>query len=445
MSPTHALTIAQVAVRLRQGLRSRALVEEALELIDTGGGAYVSVAAARARADAADSDRRLAAGAPRSLLEGVPVSVKDLFDVEGEVTAAGALALRGAPAARADAAAVAALRRAGAVVLGRTHMSAFAFTALGANPHLPPCPNPHDAARVPGGSSSGAAVSVALGQAFMGLGSDTGGSVRIPASFCGIVGFKPTQWRVPREGAFVLSPTQDSIGPLARSVECCAIVDAILADRPDAALPVPPLAGLRLALPREVMMDGLDAHVAARFDHALGQLRRAGVEITQVSFPHFSEAPELFSKGTLVNAEAFRHHRALGLLERREAYDPIILARIDMGGQMAEDDVGRIMRARQRMMAETSRLAAGHDAIVLPTTPNVAPRFADIADAAGFNRENGRALRNTSLFNFLDRCAISLPVDAGGGLPVGLMLVGETMEDRRLLAVAQAVEGGLAG
>ena len=438
-------TIAEIAVRLRQGLRARALVEEALGRIADAGGAFVSVAAARALADADDSDRRLAAGAPRSILEGVPVSVKDLFDVAGEVTSAGGVGLRHAPAARADADAVAMLRRAGAVIMGRTHMSEYAFTALGANPHLPPCPNPHDAARVPGGSSSGAAVSVALGQAFMGLGSDTGGSVRIPAAFCGLVGFKPTQWRVSRGGAFVLSPTQDSIGPLVRSVECSAVVDAVLAGGGPEALQVPPLAGLRLALPRELVMDGLDPHVAARFEHALGRLRRAGVEIMEVSFPHFSEVPGLFAQGTIVNAEAYRHHSALGLLARRDDYDPIVLSRIEMGGRMSDGDVGRLLRARQRMMAETSRIVAGYDAIVLPTTPNVAPRFADIADAAGFNRENGRALRNTSLFNFLDRCAISLPVDAGGGLPVGLMLVGETMEDRRLLGLARAVEGGLAG
>jgi len=419
------------------------LVEDLLARIAVDPSPFTYVAARRARRDAEESAQRLKAGQARSLLEGVPVSVKDLFDIEGEVSAAGSVVCRDAPPATRDAPVVSLLKRAGAVIVGRTHMSEFAFTGLGDNPHFPRCSNPLDESRLPGGSSSGAAASVARGQAYAAVGTDTGGSIRIPASFCGLTGFKPTQRRVSRDGAFVLSPTQDSIGPIARTVACCAIVDQILSGVESGPLADISLAGRRLAVPQDYVLDGLEPAVAAAFEASLSKLSKAGMVISEVRFPHFNNLPELFAQGTIVNAEAHAHHAALGLLAQRDRYDPMVIARIDLGGRMTAEALQRLRDERDRMMAETNRLSASYDALVLPTTPGVAPRYDEIATPTEFGRHNARALRNTSLFNFLDRCAISLPLPVEGGMPVGLMLVGETMGDQRLLMLAKAVESAL--
>lgn len=439
-----AENISTLAARLRSGVTSATrLVEDALARVALDPSPFTYVTARRARRDAEESERRLRTGQARSELEGVPVSVKDLFDVEGEVTAAGSVVRRKAPPATTDAPAVSLLKHAGAVIVGRTHMSEFAFTGLGSNPHFPRCSNPLDENRVPGGSSSGAAASVARGQVFMGLGTDTGGSIRIPASFCGLTGFKPTQRRVSRDGAFVLSQTQDSIGPIARSVSCCAIVDQILSGAARGPLAEISLAGRRLAVPQDHVLDGLETAVAAAFEAGLKLLSKAGMIISEVRFPHFNALPDLFAQGTIVNAEAHAHHSAQGLLEHRDQYDPMVIARIDLGGRMPSLALQRLHEERARMIVETNRISASYDALALPTTPGVAPRFDEIAAPAEFGRHNARALRNTSLFNFLDRCAISLPLPVDSSMPVGLMLVGETMGDQHLLALAKAVETAL--
>ena len=439
-------SITNLARDLRAGkATSASLVEQALERIASSPFAFLKVNAQGARGAAAESDRRLASSQGRSLLEGIPVSIKDLFDVEGEVTTAGSVALRSHAVASRDAPVVARLREAGAVVIGRTHMSEYAFTGLGDNPHFPKCQNPHDAFRVCGGSSSGAAASVGFDQVALGLGTDTGGSVRIPASFCGLVGFKPTQSRVSREGAFVLSPTQDSIGPIARTVMCCVIADGVIAGSGSLSAGASSLAGLRLAVPRDYVLDGLEPAVASRFEKTLSVLSGKGVIVEPIGFPHFQEVPALFARGTIVNAEAFSHHSKLGLLEQRDLYDPSVLARIDIGGRMTADDLVRLFDERKRLIDLTQQISRHYDALVMPTTPIRAPRFDEIAEPAAFGRLNGLALRNTSLFNFLDRCAISLPMPGEGELPTGLMLVGEHLGDAKLLSVALAVEAGLAG
>jgi aspartyl-tRNA(Asn)/glutamyl-tRNA(Gln) amidotransferase subunit A len=323
-------------------------------------------------------------------------------------------------------------------------MSEFAFSGLGANPHYPPCGNPHDRARVPGGSSSGAAVSVALGAAAVGLGTDTGGSTRIPAAFCGVVGFKPTQARVTREGAFPLSETLDSIGPLANSVACCALVDRLIADGPAVAAH-PPLgvAGLRFGVPNELVLDGMDDAVARAFERALSRLAQAGALVSRVSVPAFARIPEINAKGGIVHAEASAIHTRTGLFKQRERYDPNVAARIDIGARMTAGDYIELLRARAAVIAEVARVSAAYDALVFPSTPTVAPRFDEIAEAASFGRLNALALRNPGLVNFLDRCALSLPMHEGDELPSGLMLVGEHMGDARLFAVGAAVETAL--
>ncbi len=437
-------TISELCADLATGkTTSRALVEAALEAIARDGSAFTRVDAERARVAADASDRMRAQGVVPSVLAGIPVSVKDLFDVAGEPTAAGSAILRDAPAAKSDAPVIARLRAGGAVIVGRTHMSEFAFTGLGVNPHYPVCANPRDGARVPGGSSSGAAASVVRGQAAMGLGTDTGGSVRIPAAFCGIVGFKPTQARITRAGTFPLAETLDSIGPLANSVACCRISDAILADAPIEAYPPVALAGLRFAVPEDFVLTDVDAIVGAAFERALATLSKAGARVERVRFPEFARMPEIMARGTIANAESFAFHRRAGLLERRDGYDPNVAARLDIGARMTAGDYLDLLHARAETIRETNRRSADYDALLIPATAIVAPRIADVAEPAAFSRANGLALRNASLVNFLDRCALSVPMHRDGELPSGLMVVGETMGDARVLAVGEAVETAL--
>jgi aspartyl-tRNA(Asn)/glutamyl-tRNA(Gln) amidotransferase subunit A len=434
-------TIDAVAMRMSRGaVTSRALTEAVLESIAEDATAFTRVdpAAARAAADASDAVR--AQGRVPSLLAGIPMSVKDLFDVAGEPTPAGSAILRDAPPASHDAPVVARLRAAGAVIVGRTHMSEFAFSGLGTNPHLPQLTNPRDASRVPGGSSSGAAVAVARGQSVFSLGTDTGGSVRIPAAFCGVTGFKPTQRRITRAGAFPLAESLDSIGPLANSVACCRIADRILADTP--AQPHAPvdIRQVRFAIPTHVVLHDIDDVVGAAFERALGALRDAGATIAHIPFPEFTRIGEINARGTMVNAESFGIHQRAGLLTQRERYDPNVRARIEIGERMTPADYAALLSARTQLIRDADVRSAGYDALVFPAVAWIAPRFTDVADASGWSRANGIALRNASLVNMLDRCAVSLPMQRGGELPSGLMIVGETLGDARLLAVAEAVE-----
>jgi aspartyl-tRNA(Asn)/glutamyl-tRNA(Gln) amidotransferase subunit A len=436
-------SIADLAHALNDGrTTARELVEAALESIAGDATAFTHVNAERARAEANDIDVMRKRGADARPLAGIPIAVKDLFDIADEPTPAGSAVLRDAPAAKADAPTVRRLRAAGAIVIGRTHMSEFAFTGLGLNPHGPVCTNARDAARVPGGSSSGAAVGVARGQAAIGLGTDTGGSVRIPAAFNGLVGFKPTQARVTRDGAFPLSPSLDSIGPIANTVACCDLVDRLIADEPRASHPALALASLRLAVPAGFVLDDLDEHVAGAFDRTLNALSDAGAVIENIRIEALNELPALFARGTLANAEAYAVHAGANFFNAKERYDPNVLSRIEIGGRMTADDVARLTKTRAAMIAEVARISAPFDALVMPTTPQIAPRIADVAEPQAFARANALALRNPSAFNFLDRCAISLPMP--GDKPAGLMLVGEHRGDAKLLAVAAAVESALA-
>jgi aspartyl-tRNA(Asn)/glutamyl-tRNA(Gln) amidotransferase subunit A len=437
-------TIEELGAALAAGrVTSRALVEAALESIARDGTAFTRVAAEQARADADHADRMRKFGVAPSPLAGIPVSVKDLFDVAGETTPAGSAILREASAAARDAPVIARLRAAGAVIVGRTHMSEFAFHGIASNPHLPRCANPHDAARVPGGSSSGAAVSVVRGQAAMGLGTDTGGSTRVPAAFCGIVGFKPTQRRVTREGAFPLSETLDSVGPLANSVRCCAETDRIIADAPTPVHPPLGVAGLRFAAPKDLVLDDMDAVVSRAFERALGALGAAGARIEHVAVPPFARMPQIYARGTIANAEAFRFHTAAKLLAQRDRYDPNVLARIEIGGRISAADYIDLLHARAETIREVDRITAPYDALIFPTSAIVAPRFDEVAEPQAFTKANTLALRNCMTVNFTDRCALSVPMHREGELPTGLMIVGETMGDARLFAIGEAVEGAL--
>ncbi len=342
-----------------------------------------------------------------------------------------------------DAPVIARLRAAGAVLMGRTHMSEFAYSGLGANPHFLPATNPRDPSRVPGGSSSGAAASVGLGQCAMGLGSDTGGSVRIPAAYCGLTGFKPTQRRITRAGAFPLSESLDSVGPIANSIECCRIVDAILSDGPVGTHPPMAVEGLRLAVLTDFVLHDLDDTVTTAFERALATLRRAGATITRMPFPELLRLPDMFAHGTITSAESLRPPPGARPPRSTRSVRPNILVRVEGGATMTARQYIDLLHWRSALIHDANARTAAFDALLMPTTPTVAPRFADIATTASWTRANGLSVRNASVVNLLDRCAASIPMHQTGELPTGLTVVGETMADARLLAIAAAVEGVL--
>jgi aspartyl-tRNA(Asn)/glutamyl-tRNA(Gln) amidotransferase subunit A len=427
-------------------MSARALVEAALaraqDKSGEGSRAFTRLYAegAALAADAADGLAR--AGGTPAPLAGIPVSIKDLFDVAGETTLAGSVALKSAPPAGADAVIVRRLRAAGAVIVGKTNMTEFAFSGLGLNPHngTPASPWDRKTRRIPGGSSSGAGVSVADGMALAAIGTDTGGSVRIPAAFNGVVGFKPTARRVPTAGCFPLSSTLDSIGPLAPTVACCALVDAIMAGEDPAPLPQRPLTGLRFALPQRYVVDGLDAAVSAAYSAALARLSAAGARLVELPIAELEEIPRIMAKGALVTVEAFAVHRQL-LAAEGAKYDPRVSSRIRLGGNAAAADYYDMLSQRAELIARVSRVTADYDAVLCPTVAIAAPAIAPLErDDDLYVKTNLAVLRNTTAFNFLDRCAVSLPIHRSGEAPVGLMVVGEPMADRALLAVAAAIE-----
>jgi len=324
-------------------------------------------------------------------------------------------------------------------------MSEFAFSGVGINPHHGTPRNPCDTnvARIPGGSSSGAAVSVALGQAVAGLGSDTGGSIRIPAALCGLVGFKNTQSRTPLAGAFPLSFTLDTVCAMARSVDDCLIVDAVLAGAP---LPVVrrPLQGLRLALPQTLLLDALEPAVAQAFEAALQILSKAGAHIVRIPLAELAEVAQINAPGGFSAVEAFSVHRE-AMHTQRERFDPRVAARIALGEKVSAADYITMQRRRRDWIARTTHALAGFDAVLCPTVPISAPPIADlVASDEAFFKANGLLLRNTFLFNFLDGCAFTLPCQEPGQAPVGLMLAAPGGHDAALAAIAQAVEAALA-
>ena len=400
---------------------------------------YVDAEGARRAADLVDRQR--SAGTLLSSVAGLPVSIKDLFDVEGQTTTAGSRSLRSEPLASRDATAVARLRRAGAVIIGRTNMTEFAFTGVGINPHWGTPANRYerDKRRIPGGSSSGAAVSVTDGMAFAAVGSDTGGSVRIPAALCGITGFKATQHRIPRDGVFPLSPTLDSVGILAVSVEDCAAFDAVLAGEDPQELVPANLRSIVGVIPRSYFVEGLEAPVAAAFDRAVTALSSAGMRLGDMGFPEIEEIASVNARGGLAAAEAYRFHSKLGT--DFASFDPLVRERIVRGGQITGSEYARMLERRAAIVEQFDRAHDSVDVMICPVVPMIAPEIRALeADPDEFRRVNARLLRNPSVVNFLDRCALSLPCHSGGGPPVGLMLIGRRSGDRALLSVGAAVE-----
>ena len=417
----------------------REIVQQSLTIARGSKSVYTVIYADSALAAASHADVMRVTGQMLSPIAGMPVSVKDLFDVDGEVTLAGSIALRDAAPAKADATVVTRLRAAGAALIGKTNMTEFAYSGVGINPHFGTPGNPADTSRIPGGSSSGAAVSVAIGSCVAAIGSDTGGSVRIPAALCGLVGFKPTMRRVPTNGALPLAPSLDSIGPIARTVSDCLLIDSLIADQPLTTHALD-LASLRLAIPEDIVLDDLDDAVAKAFTAALSKLSAAGVQITEIPLPMLAEAKELYR---ISPYEAYPWHKEL-LSKRANEYDPRVVKRIRLGAEASQADRDRLQQTRAQWQTRVEQAIAGYDALVMPTVPIVAPKIDALnASETNFFEANRLLLRNPSIINLLDGCAVSLPIHRTGDLPVGLMLASPAMSDAHLLSIALVVEDHL--
>ncbi len=440
-------TIDQLNQRLALGETTReALVTEALEGAESKAAQsvftklYPDAALAAARA----ADAAQAAGIVQPALAGLPFTIKDLYGVAGETTMSGSIVCKGEPAQTEDATVVSRIRASGAAIIGKTNMTEFAFSGIGINPHYGTPVNPTDplVARIPGGSSSGAAVSVALGLAVAGLGSDTGGSIRIPAAVCGIVGFKSTQNRVPLTGALELSRTLDTVCAMTRSVQDCITVDAVLSG---AMLPVRrrPLAGMRFAVPQTVVLDGMDAHVSSVFARTLSTLSAAGAQIVEIALSELAEIPKINAPGGLSPIEGYAEHHAR-LARAQDQFDHRVAQRMMLGATITAQQYINLLDARRAWISRVEAVVEGFDAILCPTIPVVAPAIADlIASDEAFFKANGLLLRNTFTINLLDGCSFSLPCQGAGELPVGLMVSSVHGDDARLAAVALAVESAL--
>ncbi|WP_280155645.1 amidase [Piscinibacter sp. XHJ-5] len=402
-----------------------------------------------ARVAASAIDRQTAAGAPLPLLAGLAISVKDLFDVQGWVTTAGSKVLVDESPAAQDSAAVARLRQAGAALIGHTNMTEFAFSGIGINPHHGTPSNPATAAldatpRIPGGSTSGGGVSVATGAAWAALGSDTGGSIRIPAALQGLVGFKNTASLTPADGTIPLSTTLDTVCAITRSVRDAVVLHEVLAQR-RVRLPGRPLQALRLAVPATSMLDGLDATVATAFERALTTLRSAGACIEDIELPEIAELSRIQATGGFSAAESWSWHRRR-LAARQADYDPRVAARIRRGEGMSAADYIELLQARRDWIAGMDRTLRRFDALLSPTVPVVAPPLAELqSNDEAFFAANALMLRNPSVVNMVDGCALSMPCQHPGEMPVGLMVWSGSLADDTVLAVSLAIESALAG
>ncbi|MGO4570382.1 amidase [Microvirga sp. 2TAF3] len=394
--------------------------------------------AARSAADAADARKR--DGVSLGPLDGAIVSIKDLLDVAGETTTAGSVVLRDHPPATRDAVVVRRLRQAGAVILGKTNMVEFAFSGIGLNPHFGTPGNATDPERIPGGSSSGAGVSVAEGTSEVSIGSDTGGSVRIPAALNGVVGFKPTARRIPLEGAFPLSYTLDSLGPLARNVADCAATDAVMAGEEARTLSPYPLAGLRVGVPRGRLFTEMESMVGEAFEASLGRLATAGARIVDYDIEDLLDRmADATSRTSIASVEAAEIH-ADWIEAKAEKIDPRVQKWIARRQSISAPTYIRMIRRRNELVAAMDARLLAIDILALPTTAISAPFMAPlVADESLYNQTDTLILRNTTFGNQFDLTGISIPVP-GWPRPIGFMLLARHGQDRRLLEIASSVE-----
>ena len=454
-------TIAQLRRALDAGeVKSQAVIETMLgrarDPAGEGSRVFLKLYAEQATAQAIAFDSCRKAGmtsAQLGPLSGIPLSIKDLFDIEGEVTSAGSIVLRDNPPAARDAPTMRALRRAGAILIGRTNMTEWAYGAVGLNGHFGTPRSVWDrdvdggAGRIPGGSTSGGAVSVADGMAAATIGSDTGGSVRIPAAINGLCGFKPTARRVPLQGAYPLSRL-DSVGPLANSVGDCVLLDAILSGGDaGAALPVTSLDGLRLGIDRKHLQDSLDPEISRPFERALSKLSAAGAQLIEFDWTELDEYAAIHAGGGFSASECHARHRHL-LETRSDEIDPWVVVRVGPGSKQTAADYIALLAQRESWIARSGVRFNAFDALIAPTVPVVAPRIKpildDVATLGEYFNANMAVLRNCQIINFLDGCALTLPIHDSGQAPAGLMIAGAAMSDRRILGIGLAIETHLA-
>jgi aspartyl-tRNA(Asn)/glutamyl-tRNA(Gln) amidotransferase subunit A len=411
---------------------------------------FLQLTEERARREAEASRRRIKEGRSLGALDGIPIAWKDLFDLKGMPTPAGSVVLADAAPAARDADVVANLARAGMVSVGRVNMSEFAFSGLGINPHYgtPANPRATDGHRLPGGSSSGSAVAVAAGLVPVAMGTDTGGSIRIPAAFNGIVGYKGTRGRHGMGGVFPLATSLDSLGPLTRTVADAVQIDAAMRGRIAPDITAADFHGQDVIVPETVIFDGIEPEVAAAFEAGLKRLEKGGARIRRMAFPVFSQIFALMAEyGPLVTAEAYALHRQRLSGGAAERMDPRVVARCRLGEKTSMPDYIAILEARARLIAEVADVVGDRAVIVTPTLPHVAPLVEPlIDDFDGFVKMNGHTLRNTLLGNFLDWCGVSLPCGTGAhGMPAGLLISGLPHRDEQVLALSLTAERLLEG
>ena len=436
------MTIDEFGKKLRaREVTARVVVERCLARIDELQprlNAFIRVLHEDALRQADALDRELASGRDRGPLHGVPIAVKDLIDISGVPTTA-ASRVRDGHVAAADAPVITRLRDAGAVLIGKTNLDEFAFGTTSENSAFGLVRNPVDPTRTPGGSSGGSAVAVATGMALAALGTDTGGSIRIPAAACGIVGLKPTLGEISTDGVVPLSTTFDHLGPFATTAADAAIVYRAMCGA-DLAVAIAPATQLRLAIPRGYLTDLLDAEIRARFDEVVGVLRNSGIAVTEIDVPHAAMAPAVYIH--IHSSEGATYHA--GTLDSHgDRYTPVVRRRLEIGRYVLAQDYVRAMEGRARLTREVDAAVAGVHAIALPALPIPAPPIGAESVVIEGKEEPVRALmlRLTQLFNVTGHPAISLPCGAvSGGLPVGLQLVGHRHHTERLLSAASSVE-----
>jgi aspartyl-tRNA(Asn)/glutamyl-tRNA(Gln) amidotransferase subunit A len=441
------MTLGELAHRLSvREITSRQLVEEALAAIKDprgeGARAFLMVheSEALAAADRVDAQRRN--GLNPGGLSGIPISIKDLFDEAGVVTLGGSKVLVGAPPAQRDSTVVQRLKKAGAIIIGRTNLTEFAYSGLGINPHYGTPKNTFDRStgRIPGGSTSGGAISVTDGMAAAAIGTDTGGSVRIPAALNGLVGFKPTARRIPRDGVLPLSPSLDSVGPIGKSVDDCLWLDMLMSEEPGVIALPGRVAGLRFAVPTTVVQDDLSPAVANAFAATLTRLSAAGAKIIETPMKEFAQAAEVTPRGALASYEAYSFHRKW-IEAAADKYDPRVMARIRPGEAITAGKYKQLLRLRRQFIRTINSAAGAYDAMLMPTTPETAPTIAEATkDDESYFRFNSRMLRNPSIVNLFDGCALTIPCHEPGSAPVGMMIAGIQNADRTILTIGDAVE-----
>ena len=440
-------TVHQLAHDLREGRRDPVdLVAEVFDRIAAHDdpALFIRTFRPRAEAEARAARERLRSGNPASLVDGVPLAWKDLFDLRGSVTTAGSAVLRNTAPAKTDAALVGAAMRSGMISVGAVNMTEFAYSGIGLNPHYGTPRNPRDprVARSPGGSSSGSGAVVAAGIVPVSIGTDTGGSIRIPAAFNGVVGYKTSIGHYPMDGVFPLSRSLDTLGPLTQSVADCVLTDAGLRGLHAPLAQAASLVALDFVIPDTHMMDDLSPAVAANFDAAVQRLMAAGARVRPIALPELREVSDLMGRyGPLTSAEAMEVHQARLNSPDADRIDPRVVRRIRMADGMSAVDLIRLMRGRQSWIGRINA-ALGQAILICPTTPSVAMPIAPLeADVEVFFHHNFRTLRNTAIGNFLDWCGLSIPsgTDADG-MPTGFMLCAPHGQDHAVLSAGLAIE-----